>query len=135
MTKSNPKALKSIPDLVTRLYAGYERPDHLMPIVELLERSLVEEVRTVISIPPQHGKTTILLATLIKCLALHRHTSPPAHSAYITYNEARAHQMSDECRKLARTAELEVEGTPNKWGVPEGPDILWGGVGPRTNNL
>ena len=55
-----------IPDLVTRLYPGYERPDHLMPIIEVLERALVEEVRVVISTPPQHGMTSILQATLVK---------------------------------------------------------------------
>lgn len=119
----------SLSDLVVRLFAGYERPDHLKRIVDLLELCLTQEVKAVFATPPQHSKTTILLVTLIKFLAMYQKTQPAMHAAYISYNDARGRDQSSHCRRLAGIVGLETEGTLNKWGIPLGPDIIWGGIG------
>jgi predicted phage terminase large subunit-like protein len=111
--------------MVPRLAPGLVPPHHLAPIVDAIEASYHEQVRVVISAPPQHGKSQLLKTALVKRLL----RGDARNSAYCTYNIDRAEEVSLEARYMADEAGISWEGNLRKWGIPKGPSVIWTGIG------
>jgi|SRR5690625_3587743 len=85
---------------------GLKPPDHLEPILDAMTRAEAgEEVRAVISVPPQHGKSTALLAGLIWLAG----RKPYLRSAYATYSQDLSDQQSADAGVLAMQARVSFK--------------------------
>ena len=71
--------------------AGLDRIFHLAPYLDTIQKIPHEEVRALLSTPPQHGKTTTTLIALAWLLLV----QPGKKHAYITYSQA---QTADKCK-------------------------------------
>lgn len=130
--KPKPKAASSGPRSVPGLLEWFSRvspeldpPVHLSPVVEAIERATREEVRVVISAPPQHGKSTLVLHALVWLLA----QNPARRNAYVTYAAQVAQDQMYRARLIAERAGLEVEATLDRWRTPQGGGIVATGIG------
>lgn len=99
----NPAALPLL-DFIPTLNSRYERPDHLAPLVELLVRAETEEVRALVSLPPQHGKSQTILAGLVWLMR----RNPTKRHAYASFGAKVAHRQSLSCRDMALTAKVNL---------------------------
>lgn len=119
----------SLLDFMGAVSPHLDRPDHLRPYAEQLERAVAtggeDEIETVIAAPPQHGKTILAVHALVWWL-LRR---PTLWFAYATYSQTRAESVSRQARDIAERAGLAVSGTLERWTVPGGGGCNWKGVG------
>ena len=116
-------------DLIPALTPKWFRPDHLAPIAQLLERAdRGEEVRACVSVPPQHGKTELVIAGVDWLLARH----PEWRIGYASYNSTQARNKSRRARDLARELGLDVRRDADStecWELVEGGAFLARGIG------
>lgn len=116
-------------DFVPWLTPHWERPDHLRPLIEALERAeRGEEVRVLISLPPRHGKTELLLHTVAWWLRRHLdHTI-----GYVTYAAELARSKSRFARDYAMRAGVvlrEDSAALHEWRTPKLGGLLATGIG------
>lgn len=78
----------------------------MKPLADALERAEHERTRLVISVPPQHGKSTLVFHWLAKVLL-----GPPRPLMYITYNQEFALDQMRIARPIAVRAGVEFEPT------------------------
>ena len=124
------RELRSAPllDFVTRTTKHFERPEHLAKLAELLDRSRTEEVRAVVSVPPQHGKSQLLLHHLVRLVA----TRPRLQSAYVGYGIEFARDQAALAEIIEREASPRVpfqRQTTSAWSTGAGGGIYWTGIG------
>ncbi|MES4791949.1 MAG: hypothetical protein C4321_02235, partial [Chloroflexota bacterium] len=113
-------------EFVPRVSPHLEAPDHLRPLVDVLERAEREPVRAVISTPPQHGKSLLVLHALIWRL-LRR---PTQRHAYVTYAAQFARDQMFQASLLAQQAGLELESESlDRWRTASGGGLLATGIG------
>ena len=116
-------------DFVPRLTPRWRRPDHLAPVAALLERAARgEAVRACVSVPPQHGKTELLLHGIVWLLR----QRPDWTIGYGSYNSTQARSKSRLCRAYADTAGLPRTGAADslaEWRLSSGGGLLARGVG------
>lgn len=111
------------------------RPEHLAPLAEALDRAIEgEPVRVLISVPPQHGKTDLIAHAVARWLRRHpRHTL-----GYVTYSAQQARDKSDEARRFAVAAGVQLRRDRkalDRWRTPEGGGLIAAGIGgPLTGN-
>lgn len=110
-----------------RVSPRLEPPEHLRPIVEAIESTLVRERRVVISTPPQHGKTFLISHAIVWVLARQSHK----RNAYVTYGISRAKSVSLEIQRIAQDAGLNVDGARDEWRIPGGGTLVATGIGGR----
>lgn len=79
---------------------GYDRPEHLRPLLDALDRSMRDPVYALIECPPRHAKTE----TLLHGLARHLRYRPQDHVAYCSYAAPLALRKSRRCREMAARA-------------------------------
>lgn len=125
-----------VPDLlefIPAISAGYASPRHLAPIAALFQRALTEQVKAVISLPPRHGKTELLLHAIAWVLA----RNPAYQVAYLSATAALAKAKSSRARKLAGAAGVALDrSSRNKsdWRTTSGEGGLWAcGIGGQIN--
>lgn len=122
------KVIKTQPRSLMRFIAestpGNLEPDHLKPLVDALERSRHEQVRLVVSTPPQHFKSSTIQAALVWMLQ----QSPKRHG-YITYSDSKAEEVSRQTQWLADRVGLEYSGNLSYWTTPDHGSIKWAGIG------
>lgn len=120
---------ESLLDFVPRLTPRWRRPDHLAPVASLFERAAAgEEVRACVSVPPQHGKTELLLHGLV--WLLRRHSDWTA--AYSSYNSIQARSKSRIARGYAANARLTMArdaDSLHEWRLPSSGGLLARGIG------
>lgn len=113
-------------DFVPHAYHEFEPPHHLAPIAELIERAQREQVRAVVSTPPQHGKSRLVLAALVWLLAKDNRK----RHAYITYAQQFARDQSFIARLAAEQTGLELAAESlDRWRTSEGGGLMFTGVG------
>lgn len=78
----------------------YERPDHLAPLLEALDRSMREPVYALVEIPPRMGKTESILHGLVRRLRYRPHDAV----AYCAYAASLALKKSRNAREIAGRA-------------------------------
>jgi len=106
-------------EFVPAITPGYSRPDHLAPLVELLERARREPVRAVVHAPPRHGKTD----TVLHAIAWYLRKDPDLAIAYATYGIELANSKSRDARGIARAAGVELDAGAKgvgEWRTREG---------------
>lgn len=122
LTSEQPSLLEFIP----QVYPNFSEPAHLAPLAALLERSLKEPVRAVVSTPPQHGKSRLVLAALVWLLLQDK----TKRHAYITYAQQFARDQSYIARMAAEQAGLELAAENlDRWRTSDGGGLMFTGVG------
>ncbi len=115
-----------LPAFIPAAYPGFTRPDHLRPLLSLLECSRHEPVRAVVSTPPQHGKSRSLLAALVWLLL---HDAAKRH-AYATYAQQFARDQSYIARMAAERVGLSLAAESlDRWRTAHGGGLMFTGVG------
>ena len=111
---------------------GYSSPDHLAPLLDLLERADREPVQAVVHAPPRHGKTDTVLAAIARAI---QKNAQKTH-AYATYEASLARSKSRRIRDLALRAGVHLRGDASalhEWRTTQGGGLLATGVmGPLT---
>ncbi|GIV82209.1 MAG: hypothetical protein KatS3mg051_1563 [Anaerolineae bacterium] len=127
-----PQPLTSAPrpegllEFIPRVSPHLEAPHHLRPVVEALEQAEREPVRAVISTPPQHGKSTVVLHSLIWRLL----RNPSQRHAYITYAAQFARDQMYQASLLAERAGLELASESlDRWRTAKGGGVVATGIG------
>jgi len=121
-------------DFVVRAQPKYERPEHLAPLVEWLERSWTEEVNVTAHGPPRHGKTELVLAWIVKSLLLRPHET----IAYVTYQADVARNKSRKIRQLAQEQGLLLAPDAQAlghWQTVQGGGLIATGIGGPLTSL
>ena len=78
----------------------YERPDHLAPLLEALDRSMSESVYALVEVAPRHGKTETILAGAARRLRYR----PEDQVFYCSYAAQLALRKSRRARAMAQRA-------------------------------
>lgn len=122
---------ESAPDLANwmpKVSRHYERPDHLAPLIALLERAEREPVRAVVSAPPRHGKTSLVQHAIARRLQ----RRPGDVIGYASYSAPLARSKSRDARDLAGVAGVTLRDdatSASQWRTPEGGGLFAAGVG------
>lgn len=114
-------------DFVPKLQPRYERPDHLAPLADILERAPKGGIRAVISVPPRMGKTELVLASIVK----HLLRMPWLGFMYLSYGGRLAQSKSAKARTLARYAGVQLDESSSskaEWLTPEGGGLRASGI-------
>lgn len=91
---------------IPSISSHYETPQHLDPLLKLLERARTEgNVRAVVSTPPRHGKTE----TLLHSLAHRVYRDPSKINGYVTYAKRLADSKARTHRRIAKAAGIRME--------------------------
>lgn len=115
-------------DFVPRITPRWSRPEHLRPLAELLERAEREPVRALVSVPPRHGKTELVLHAIAWWLRRH----PEQACGYASYAADLARSKSRQARDYAQRAGVRLRDDSKalaEWRTPEGGGLLATGVG------
>jgi predicted phage terminase large subunit-like protein len=119
-----PPLLEFIPQVSPYL----QSPHHLAPLAALLERSLNEPVRALVSTPPQHTKTT----TLLHGMAWLMRQRPQRTNAYVSYATDFARSKSRLARRIAEDARVPLDPNSDRleeWRTLQGGGMLATGIG------
>jgi predicted phage terminase large subunit-like protein len=124
---------ESLLDYIPRITPRFMRPMHLAPVAKLIERARRgERVRALISAPPRHAKTELLLHGIPYYLA----ANPTDSVAYVSYGAQFAHGKSRFARGYAETAGFNFHpefNTVAEWRNTEGGGCVATGIdGPLT---
>ena len=123
----SPAALELL-EFIPAVTPKWEKPDHLARIVELFARAEREEVRALVSVPPQHGKTETILHGCAWLLSRH----PDWPIGYTSYSANFAHSKSRLARDYAVRAGVKLRedsGSVREWRTTDGGGMLADGIG------
>jgi len=116
-------------EFVPRVSPLLEEPRHLSALCRAFDRIRNgEEVRLLVSVPPQHGKTFCILHGLAQLIA----ARPDKTNAFTSYGADYAHSRSRLCRDYARAAGVKLRGDSSamaEWRTEAGGGLLATGVG------
>lgn len=119
-------------DFQVELNPNYTRADHLGEMVERLETCINEPLRLILSAPPRHGKTQLILTLIVMYLKAH----PDKLVAYCTYSSQLAESNSRQIRQMAKAAGLQFSDSSkaaHEWRLAQGGGLIAVGVsGPLT---
>jgi predicted phage terminase large subunit-like protein len=122
------RSLRRLPllEFVPQASPHLDPPKHLGPVAEVFERAWQQEVRVVVTCPPQHGKTMLALHALVWGLARH----PERRNAYVSYSWDAVLEKMRIARRIAESACLPVtEGTLSHWVTRAGGGLWATGIG------
>lgn len=103
-------------------------PPHLDPIIDLIQRSLYEEVQATVSLPPRHAKTT----TGVNGLAWRTLVDPTKKNVFASASADFAQSKSRETRNLALEAGTQLDPKAQaveEWLTTGGGGLIAKGVG------
>lgn len=124
---------ESLLDFVPIASPKFARPDHLAPAARIFERIAVgERVRVLLSVPPQHGKSTLVFHGI--SYLLRRHPSWPI--VFATYAQKFAEKQSKKAQDVALNSRAITDSdriTLREWFTSSGGSAVFTGVdGPLT---
>lgn len=113
--------------LVPRVSPQFDEPEHLEPFALEIERSMTETVEVCISVPPRHGKTTLLLHAIVWILL----NDPSATILYASYAHGFAAKQVRKAMRLAQRAGIALGETRRRdeWTTAAGGGVKAVGVG------
>lgn len=129
--KFSPEALDLL-DFVPAVSPRWERPDHLAPVADAFARSCTEPVDLLLSCPPQHGKTELILHGI----AWRLKRDPTLQVFYVSYSADVARTKSRLLRDYALRAGVELREDARaigEWVTPEGGGVVAGGFAGFTS--
>jgi predicted phage terminase large subunit-like protein len=115
-------------DFVPRVTPRWQRPTHLRRIAEAVHEAETRPIRLLVSVPPRHGKTELILHTIAWWLIRH----PEQTIVYASYSADIARSKSRLARDYARRAGVKLRDDStalNEWRTPEGGGLIATGVG------
>lgn len=94
------------------------------------ERALIDPKRDpvfiILSVPPQHGKSTLVYSWLVRLLGRY----PYLNHAYITYGAALSKKQSRRALRVAEAAKVSLaRDTLDHWDTGHGGGIAWTSIG------
>ena len=120
---------ESLLDFVPRVSPSFTRPSHLERLASVLERAASGEVvRALVSVPPRHGKTELLLHAIPWALG----RRPDLLIAYVSYEAKLAYSKSRQARDYARRAGVPARRDADalhEWLTPMGGGLRAAGIG------
>ncbi len=133
--RERPAHHRPLVEYVRTLSPKLDRPEHLAPLCALFDRILAgEEVRALVSVPPQHGKTFTILSGMVQYLR----AWPGRTSAYVSYSADYARSRSRMARDMAQRAGLSLRRDSagvSLWETTNGSQfIATGAGGPLTGH-
>lgn len=113
-------------DLVPRLSRQLHRPDHLAPLAEKLELGLEQTIEVCFSVPPRHGKTTLLVHAIVWILL----KDPTATILYVSYAHDFAAKQVRKAMQLALRAGVHLGDVrrQDEWTTAAGGGVKAAGV-------
>ncbi len=93
-------------ELVPRLNEGFDEPTWFRSYAEVLDTAAGGGHELVFAAPPQHGKTVVTTAGLIRCMI----QQPDLRNGYATYNTDRARSVARDVKRMAQNIGLELTG-------------------------
>ena len=98
-------------------------PLHLQPLLDLFERIAAgEQVRAIVSTPPQHGKSETVLHGLVWLML----RNPARRHAYATYAQEFTRSQSVIAARAASLNGLPLtRATLDRWETPQGGAVAW----------
>lgn len=102
-------------------------PEHVQPIIELVERARHERIKVCLSMPPRHAKTV----TLLRALGWWLKHEPSDTCAYYSYSDTQARSKSRLARAWAAKAGVELDRSSKnvaEWRTTRGGGVLAGGL-------
>ncbi len=115
-------------DFIPRISPRYDRPHHLAPLLDVLERSEREPVRAIVSVPPRHAKTE----TILHAIAYRLQRRPHDTIAYVTYGDRLSKGKSRLAREYAERAGLVLRDDAaalNEWRNAEMGGCIFTSIG------
>jgi len=119
---------ESLADFIRRLSPHHPPPRHFEPLIAELERCRIQRRKVLLSMPPRHGKTTLLLHAFAWWLAKNSGDT----CGYFSYNAPQALSKSVLARALTARAGVQLSDETNnkaEWRTTDGGGLLAGGVG------
>jgi predicted phage terminase large subunit-like protein len=115
--------VESLTDFIARMTPKYAPlPEHLLPLVGVIEESRQREVFVTVSQPPRGGKTE----TLSHGLAWRTVYDPACLNFYATFGDGLAQQTSRRVRTMVRTAGTPL--SPDAQAVHDWRTVIGGGL-------
>jgi predicted phage terminase large subunit-like protein len=102
-------------------------PEHIEPIIELIERARHHRIKVCLSLPPRHARTV----TILRGLAWWLKHEPADTCAYYSYSDTQARSKSRIARRWAKMVGVELDDTStavNEWRTTDGGGVLAGGL-------
>ena len=121
-------------DFIPAIKPGYERPEHLEPVVDVLRRAERGPVFALISAPPQHCKSDTVLAWVAQQLKRY----PRKRFAIASYAMRIAQDKSRACRDIALVAGVSLREDAHavgKWMTTAGGGVVATSIGTSFTGL
>lgn len=122
-------------DFIPAINAGFERPVHLAPLIDVLERiEAGHAVHALVSVPPRHAKTETLLHFAVRALK----RKPRRRVLYTSYSGQFANNKSRQAREYARRAGIKLRDDSTsvaEWLTPEFGGFFARGLGGGITGL
>lgn len=124
-TKRQSERTETLEQFAARISPGLSFR-HLQPIIDLFQQAMREPVRACISVPPQHGKSTLVFHLIAYALSMQ-----PTNVIYGTYSSDLAQTQMTEARIIADRAGIEFadRGAIRSWRTKLGGTLWADGVG------
>lgn len=119
---------EGLADYILRVSPHRPPPEHIAPLLRLIERTRREEVRALVSMPPRHAKTH----TLLHGLAWRTQYDPGCLNAYLSYGAEQAVGESKKGRQLAIEGGVQLSNASSAgddWRTHFGGGVVATGVG------
>jgi hypothetical protein len=126
-SKVSPLRHHSLLKLIPSVSPLLRSPDHLAPIAEVAERALAETVEVCFSVPPRHGKTTLLIHLIVWILL----QDPTATILYCSYAHGFASKQVRKAMRIAQRAGVTLGDVRRRdeWTTAKGGGVKAAGVG------
>jgi hypothetical protein len=126
---ARPRAIDPGPllKLVPRVSPQLQEPEHLEPIADEIERALDETVEVCISVPPRHGKTTLIVHAIVWLLL----RDPTCTILYASYAHGFAAKQVRKAMRIAQRAGIALGDVRRRdeWTTAAGGGVKACGVG------
>lgn len=113
--------------LVPKASPSLREPEHLALFAEGIERSMREQVELCCSVPPRHGKTTLVVHAMVWILL----KDPTAQVLYCSYAHGFAAKQVRKAYRIAQRMGLRFGDTKRRdeWNTAEGGFVKAAGMG------
>lgn len=118
---------ESLMQYIPRVTPKFSPPNHLKPVVDVLEQVESREVRVIYMVPPRNGKTE----TVLHFIARYIERNPGKTAAYCTYAQRFANTSARKIHRMLKDNGVkpgDVQ-TVSEWRTREGGGLLATGIG------